>query len=170
MRTTYVLDLMLLLGLLRTTLASDLGADQRCADTELPGAVRHALDRIADVDVSCRFKPVVLAADFDGDGRKDHAVLVVQKASQKRGFLIVFATGRTALAGAGRPVPYGPGRYADLNFDDWEIYPRNRPVEGSNDQRPLKLRADALLVSYHESASGLFYWDGTQVRWYQQGD
>jgi len=51
------------------------------------------------------------------------------------------------------------------------LYAKDRPVEGSaGETKPVKLHGDAILVSYHESASGLFYWDGKQVRWYQQGD
>lgn len=64
----------------------------------------------------------------------------------------------------------GAAAFPDLNFDQWELYSKGRPVESAEHQEHLKLHGDALLVSYHESASGLFYWDGKQIRWYQQGD
>ena len=136
----------------------------------LPEAVQVALKRIPDVTVSCRVKPVMIQGDFDGDGSPDYAVLVIQPGSKKRGFLIVFGNGRTVTAGAGRQVKYGAVASSDLNFDRWELYSKNRPVESAKEQDPLTHRGDALLVSYQESASGLFYWDGKRICWYQQGD
>jgi hypothetical protein len=67
-------------------------------------------------------------------------------------------------------VKYGPAAASDLNFDQWELYRKSRPVESTERQKPLKLKGDALLVRYHEGASGLYYWDGKRVHWYQQGD
>jgi len=145
--------------------------EQKCDDTlQMPQPVKAALKRMPDVAVSCRLKPTVIEGDFNGDGRPDYAVLVVQKASQKRGFLLTFGNGRSLIAGAGRPVEYGVATSADLNFDQWELYSKSKPVESADHQRLLKLHGDAVLVSYHEGASGLFYWDGKRIRWYQQGD
>jgi hypothetical protein len=141
-----------------------------CAAIEIPSMIRATLDKFPDLVPDCRMLPSVLVADFDGDGRKDYAVLVANHHSKQRGLIVVFGSGRTVVAGAGHLVPYGPGRYADLNFDAWEVYPKGRRVEHSNDQKSLTLRGDALLVSYHEGASGLFYWTGKQFGWYQQGD
>jgi hypothetical protein len=146
-------------------------AQPKCDAVELPPPVRDALRHHPRLVLSCRINPPLIAGDFDGDGRSDYALLVTNQASRERGFLFVFARGGTALAGAGRLVKYGAATHPDLNFDQWERYPKNRPVEaGVGETRQLKLLGDALLVSYHESASGLFYWDGKQLRWYQQGD
>lgn len=144
--------------------------EPKCERLDLPQFVQAALKRFPDLVVSCRLNPPLIKGDFDGDGRPDSAVLVTQQSSGKRGFLIAFANGRTVLAGAGKHVKYGAASYPDLNFDQWELHPKNEPAESAEDQKPLKLHADALLVSYHESASGLFYWDGRGVRWFQQGD
>jgi len=65
---------------------------------------------------------------------------------------------------------YGSARAADLNFDEWELHHKQDVVESGENQKPLRLHADALLVSYHETASGLFYWHSKSVRWCQQGD
>ena len=150
--------------------ASAYAAETKCEGLKLPQAAETALKRFPDLAVSCRLNPTVIAGDFDGDGHSDYAVLVMQKSSQKRGILIAFAGGWTVVAGAGRPVKYGAIAYSDLNFDQWELHSKSQPVESAEDQKPLKLHGDALLVSYHESASGLFYWDGKGIRWYQQGD
>jgi hypothetical protein len=145
--------------------------EQKCEEKmELPDQVQAALKHTPDVALSCRLKPSILQGDFDGDGRPDYAVVVTQQKSRKRGFLIVFGNGRIVVAGAGSLVKYGTTASPDLNFDQWELYSKARSVESAEHQKPLKLLGDALLVSHNESASGLFYWDGKRVRWYQQGD
>jgi len=136
----------------------------------LPGAVAAALKKVPDVFVSCRLDPFVLKGDFDGNGRLDYAVLVTQQHSGDRGVLIVFAGSRKLVIGAGRPVEYGAAPFADLGFRQWQLYPKSRPVESAPDQPILKLRGDALLVGDPDGASGLFYWNGKKIRWYQQGD
>jgi hypothetical protein len=137
---------------------------------QLPRAVQTVLKQRPDVAVSCRLKPPIIQGDFDDDGHPDYAVLVTQRASQKRGFLIVFGNGRTEQAGAGRPVEYGAAAFTDLNFKQWSLRSKTRPVESAPDQPALKLHGDALLVGDTDGASGLFYWDGRRIRWYQQGD
>ena len=67
-------------------------------------------------------------------------------------------------------MQYGAARYKDLNFDEWEVYPKGKAIESGENQPILRLSCDSLLVSYHESASGLFYWLHGKARWYQQGD
>ena len=80
-------------------------AEPKCSEIlQLPAAVKVALKHVPDVAISCRIKPSVIEGDFNGDARLDHAVLVTQKTSQKRGFLITFGTDQTVVAGAGRPV------------------------------------------------------------------
>jgi hypothetical protein len=137
---------------------------------QLPNAALAALKKAPDVAVSCRLKPSLIEGDFDGDGKPDYAVLVTQREQNNRGFLIAFGNGQRVVAGAGRAVKYGPAAASDLNFDQWELYRKSRPVESTERQEPLKLKGDALLVRYHEGASGLYYWDGKRVHWYQQGD
>lgn len=145
--------------------------EPQCDESQhLPKAIDLALKQAPDIVVSCRIKPPVIQGDFDGDGRPDYAVLVTQGISKKRGFLIAFANGKTAEAGAGRSVKYGAALSSDLNFDQWGLYRKYRPVESAKHQQTTRLRGDALIVSYHETASGLFYWDGKRIRWYQQGD
>jgi len=145
--------------------------ESTCGAVELPPAVRRAVERLPKLKLSCRINPPLIDADLDGDGARDFALLVVDKVSHERGFLLIFGTGKSVLAGAGHAIKYGATQSLDLNFDQWELYPKSRPVEaGVGEHRSLKLRGDALLVSYHETASGLFYWDGKAVRWYQQGD
>lgn len=116
--------------------------ESNCAQLTLPQTVEAAIARFPDLLVSCRLKPTVIRGDFDGDGHDDYALLVVEKHSRKRGFLIVFAGGRNVVAGAGRAVTHGGARYADLNFDDWELHRKQDSVESGDEQKPLTLHAE----------------------------
>lgn len=144
--------------------------EPKCEKDNLPQTVKVALNRFPDLRVSCRIKPSFIRGDFEGEGRDDYAVLVDEKQGRKRFFLIIFAGGRSVVAGAGTPVMYGASRNFDLNFDEWELHRKQEPIESGENQESLTLHVDALLVSYRESASGLFYWDGKSIHWYQQGD
>lgn len=107
LRVPIILSLLLWLSPLMVARRAHI-PEPKCNEAlQLPEAVQTALNKTPDVAVSCRVKPSMIEGDFDGDGRPDYAVLVTQQASQKRGFLIVFGNGRTAIAGAGRLVKYG---------------------------------------------------------------
>jgi hypothetical protein len=129
-----------------------------------------AIERVNGIVLDCRLPTCVLKGDFAGQGKTDYAVLVAQKKTKARGILLVLANGQSALLGAGNAVQYGAASYKDLNFDEWEVYPKDKVIESGENQPILKLSRDSLLVSYHESASGLFYWLHGRAHWYQQGD
>src|ERR1700744_1570272 len=52
-----------------------------------------------------------LIADFDGDGKNDIAILIVEKKTKKRGLVIINANRQFAIFGAGSPM-------GKLGFDD----------------------------------------------------
>ncbi len=137
---------------------------------KIPAVVSKAIERVGGIVLDCRLENCVLKGDFNGTGKTDYATLVAQKDTKARGILLVFANGGTALLGAGKPVEYGAEPSADLNFDEWSVYSKHKVIESGEDQPILKLSRDSLLVSYHESASGLFYWLHGEAHWYQQGD
>jgi hypothetical protein len=143
--------------------------EANCKDQmQLPTVVLKALQQKTDIALSCRLKPSLITGDFDGDGRPDYAVLVIQSSTKKRGFLIAFGGGTVTVVGAGRSVQYGSDSASDLNFDHWELYKTSSAEPG--EKPPLKVRCNAVFVSYEEAASGIFYWDGKRIRWFQQGD
>jgi len=149
-------------------MAAQTATDKNAAN--VPAPVLKAIERINGIDLDCRLPTCVLKGDFDGQGEMDYAVLVAQKKSKARGILLIFASGQTELLGAGNPVQYGAAPYKDLNFDEWEVYSKDKVIESGENQPILKLNRDSLLVSYNESASGLFYWLHGRAHWYQQGD
>jgi hypothetical protein len=94
--------------------------------------------------------PFYLQGDFNGDGKRDTAVLIKSRTSGKVGIAIFLAGKHTpAVVGAGKPIGNGGGM---------------------TDEAPPKLRGDALLVEATDSASALIYWTGSVYAWYQQGD
>jgi hypothetical protein len=142
----------------------------QASTAKVPASVSKAIEHFGGIVLDCRLANCFLKGDFDGVGKTDYAVLVKQQNTKAKGILLVFASGGTALLGAGKPVQYGAEPSTDLNFDEWSVYSKDKVIESGEDQPVLKLCRDSLLVSYHESASGLFYWLRGKAHWYQQGD
>jgi hypothetical protein len=137
--------------------------------SSLPPAVWDALDKGAkDYRVSDHLNPYYLQGDFDGDGRRDTAVLIKHRTTGEVGAAIVFKAGKVHILGAGQDMGEDEN---DLDWiDAWYVEPKGRVLQGATDEPPPKLRGDAIMVIKTESASRLIYWDGKGFRWYQQGD
>ncbi len=115
--------------------------------------------------VTGKLNPFYLRGDFDGDGQVDHAIAV--SAHKAAGVLVCSSRGRRFLLGAGSSF----NDMTDLNFDGWTVHPRATPVErGVGESTIPRLKGDAMLLVWTETASGLVLWDGTRFVWYQQGD
>ena len=111
-------------------------------------------------------KPCEIKGDFDGDGKQDRAVLV-ENGSQK-GIQFKFATGSTALIGAGENIGSSG---ADMEWmDHWHLYKGKIEQGATKTNPPPNTKGDSILVEKSASASGVVYWDGSKLKWYQQGD
>ena len=115
---------------------------------------------------SCYIKPCEIKGDFDGDGKKDLAVLVQNSRGQKG--IEIWLHKKTIQLGAGQP--FGNG---GLNFDwmdHWELrHQKSEPVLTKKNQGRAVV-ADSLFVEQSHAASAIIRWDGTQFEWIQQGD
>ncbi|MCC3157459.1 hypothetical protein LJ737_09425 [Hymenobacter sp. 15J16-1T3B] len=122
-------------------------------------------------------QPATQQADFDGDGKTDVAVLVVDR-RQRRG-IVVLHQGAAAPAVLGAGHRFGNG---GDNFDwltEWKLYKATSAeatvttaggdVAGT---RPVRLRRPGLLIlaTDEQYSGGLVYWDGRRYTWLQQGD
>lgn len=128
---------------------------------------RAGLDRTLAFDAW--LNPCCHRGDFDGDGAADFAVLVKERATAKSGIAFIHrGTGRVFVVGAGRNLPNGGDDFSWM--DTWVVFHKGTVSLGASDERPPMLRGDALLVSKTEAASAILWWNGTDYRWYQQGD
>lgn len=114
-------------------------------------------------------KPNTLRGDFDGDSRIDVAVMIKERTSEKIGFVILAASGKNYFAGAGHPVGNGGDDFTWL--DHWSLHKKSQKVHpGVGEGKPPKLTGDAIFAEKEESASCIIYYDGSTLKWYQQGD
>ncbi|MCB1381163.1 MAG: hypothetical protein KDK89_22755 [Alphaproteobacteria bacterium] len=162
------LVLALSLGITGTALAAGRDDIGYLAAASLPPQVWEALAKGDRYKAVTRINPYYLQGDFDGDGVRDTAVLIQDRASGKHGAAIVFAGGKVRVIGAGKDSGDGT---TDLDWmDAWYVEPRGKVQRGAANEAPPRLVGDAIMAIKTESASGLIYWDGKRFRWYQQGD
>ena len=136
----------------------------------LPPSVVESLAKYpqsASYTLTARLNPFYVQGDFDGDGKADTAILVVEKASGKHGIAFILERG-IEVVGGGHPIGNGGD---DLSWmDAWYVFEKDKVEHGAFDDAPPVLKGDALMAIKTESASGLIYWNGSGFAWYQQGD
>jgi hypothetical protein len=120
-------------------------------------------------DLSFHMNPSYLEGDFSGDGKKDVAVFIEERATGKLGIAIVHGTtGKVTIQGAGIGIGNGGDDFAWV--DSWQVYSKTHPAHVSGEANVPHLRGDALLVEKSEAASALIFWNGKRYVWSQQGD
>lgn len=139
------------------------------ADAGVPDSIwriasSSGLDSAYAISMRLRYPPYV-EGDFDGDGRRDAAVLVEQRATGKLGVAFVHrGTGRVVVAGAGRALNGAPDDFSWI--DDWEVFHRGTTWDMTIRSRPTAvLHGDALWIARGDSAAAFLYWDGRTYRW-----
>ena len=132
----------------------------------LPDEIIAPMQKLPKYVYDPRLNPFYLQGDFDGDGARDTAVLVKQKAGGKSGIAIVLKS-RVEIIAAGKRI----NEMDDFDWmNAWQVERKGAVGQGAGEDPPPKLKGDALLAVRLESSSGLIYWDGKRFRWYQQGD
>lgn len=125
------------------------------------------LDR--QYEFSPRLKPSYLGGDFDGDGKPDIAILVMQKSSRKIGIAVCHSsTNKVLFIGAGTAVGNGGDNFDWM--DIWKVTPKATAARKVGRAAASLLKGDALHVEKSESASALIYWNGRRYVWRQGGD
>jgi len=119
------------------------------------------------LQVSKRLNPFVWRGDFDGDGRQDLALLVLNIRSKKEGIAFLFQRGRVVVIGAG--TNFGNGGDDFSWMDVWHVEEKGTG-HGNYRGQSVTLRVDGLMVAKESSASALVYFRNGRPVWQQYGD
>jgi hypothetical protein len=118
-------------------------------------------------EVACYLNPFYLRGNFDGRGPLDLAVLVVEKATGKRGIVVVHRPSMSShLLGAGTPIGNGGDDFYWLGYWRVETAPRHH---ASPDTIP-RFVGEVINLVKPESASGWVGWNGRKYVWLQGDD
>lgn len=126
-------------------------------------------------------EPAFLQADFNGDSTPDIAVLVTEKATKRRGILLIHGgTNEYFLFGAGTSLG-SAGK--DFKWaDKWTLYTKKTAMKTQFDKKSgdiiggktLKLVRPGILIQDLEDGAalsgGIIYWNGTKYIWIHQGE
>ena len=170
--------LLLLLGLLST------GLNGICQGQPYPGWVTDSLKSKGldkKYELNAYLKPGWLQDDFDGDGVPDFALLIADKATHKKGILLVTGKARDYYV-------FGAGANFGNGGDDfgwagkWYEYKKKTAYETQFDKKSgdilggkqIKLAHPCISIASLEDGAevsgGLIYWTGKKYRWVQQGE
>jgi hypothetical protein len=118
-------------------------------------------------EVACYLNPFYLLGDFDRQGALDLAVLVVEKATGKRGIVVVHRPSMSShLLGAGTSIGNGGDDFNWLGYWRVETAPPGREVQG----HVPRFIGEVIYLVKPESASGWVGWNGRKYVWLQGDD
>ncbi|HEX9511929.1 MAG TPA: hypothetical protein VF939_15670 [Puia sp.] len=149
-----------------------------------PGWVRDSLKSKGldkKYELSSYLNPPFLQADFNGDGSSDLVVLILEKATNKKGILLIPGnSNQYHVFGAG--TNFGNGSDNFKWVDKWSIYKQKTAHETQFDKKSgdilggkkIELKRFAISLVDIEDGSevsgGLIYWDGKKYTWIHQGE
>lgn len=125
-------------------------------------------------------KPAYFQSDFNGDGIKDIAILIIQKATKKQGILLLHGnSNQYFIFGAGTKFGSGLDNFKWLK--GWSLYNKKAAYETTFNKdgdvlgsKKISLLRPALYVHDLEdgqpTAGGLIYWTGKKYIWIHQGE
>ena len=145
----------------------------------LPDWVMYITEQIKTERAVCvdgTLNPFYLEADFNGDSVFDIALFVKEKATNKKGILIIHGQSfKTYLIGAGGNFAHVGDNFKFLEI--WKIYRENDvaltvfsedgDIEGNN---IIKIDLPAIMVASSESSSNLIIWEKNKYVWLHTGD
>lgn len=142
-------------------------------EQNIPAAIRRHFepeDTTGRFEVIFELNPFYLRGDFNGDGAPDLAVLVRERASDKRGIAILHGgAAEPVIIGAGTPFRDGDDDFRWMGV--WKVFPQDLALLDEGMDLPADAAArEGLFVEKPESASGVIYWNGQRYVWSQMGD
>ena len=120
--------------------------------------------------------PNHLEADFNGDGKNDVALFIVDVESKKRG-IVIFHQGSSEPIIIGAGIPFDErGYFDDINFVDlWKLHNKEfieEPIIGPNEEvtyKKIDITATGIVLAKNGSGGGILYWDGQKYQWVTTG-
>jgi len=131
-----------------------------------PRSLIKQVESFKNIDICYEIRPAFIYADFDGDGKADMAVLVINDKGKKGIWL--------KLSSQKSPIVLGCG-YIDIPWDDWVFdrwslfrrwQPINEPVPLRDSPAAPKPTGDYLVLSSNNAGDAVLYWDGKKMKIY----
>jgi hypothetical protein len=127
-----------------------------------------------DYSLTFQLSPIYLRGDFNGDGRKDWAILIQEKKTLKFGMAIFHGLRAQAMhiqvtiLGADNDLNGVGDDIKWANF--WRVYPRDKAIDAEDSSVMVpELKGDAIHIEKKKGKRGLIYWDGKKYTWYRIG-
>jgi hypothetical protein len=131
--------------------------------------------------IASYLKPSYLQADFNGDATQDIAVLIIEKATKKKGVLLMHGKTKVHFVfGAGIKLDSDDGDF--IWVDKWQLYTKKTAFETQFDKesgdiiggKEIKLARPGILIEDYEDGSPLagviIYWNGKKYIPIHQGE
>ena len=139
----------------------------------------------AKYDLKAYAKPSYLMGDFNGDGVKDVAALVIEKKTRKNGVLIMHQKEGGGYFALGAGTKYGKKGFDEADNLEWvkgwkvnksrlvyeTVFNAGGDIVGG---KKIKLKSDALslwdLIDGEPYSGGTIYWTGKKYDWIHEGE
>lgn len=139
---------------------------------DLPYWAEEQLNSAQDFQQSSFLTPSFLQSDFNGDGKTDIAIPVVN--DEKFGIAFFLKDDSVFVAGAGNS--FGPGGDNFSWADEWEVFEKEKTYQitfkenGDIDgEEEVLLENPAISIRQSEGSGGLIYFNGEKFIWIHQG-
>lgn len=140
----------------------------------------YSLNLSTKYQLSAFLKPAYLQADFNKDGIKDIAILIIEKTTKKRGIILIHGGSNSYyIFGAGSNFGNGGDNFDWLK--GWSLYKEKVAYETTFTKegdilgsRKIKLIRPAFFIHDLQdgapTAGGIIYWTGKKYLWIHQGE
>ena len=139
---------------------------------KLPGWALQALTKggyLTTYSIDDFINPYYIEGDFNNNAKVDVAILIEEKASKKKGIIILHSDGDEPLiAGAGKS--FGQSGDDMKWMDLWKVYREDTCPPGIGEKKTIFLIGHAIWQAKTEVSSALLYWTGKEYKWSQQSD
>ena len=122
-------------------------------------------------EITYQLYPPYLKGDFNGDKKKDIAILVQEKSSGKFG--VALFHGKEAQAFKNHVIVLGAGKPFGTAGDDlkwmniWSIFKQGKSSEGAKESNHPPLQGTAIKIQKRGGGNGLIYWNGIKYEWFR---